>query len=217
LIAVYSDDPALYEIISKNLSIHDFNTVNVFFDLDCKIDDVKELYPKERGASKTFGFAGFYNAGANRIRIAFAQAGFPISELDARNKHRRFKAIYGVAYNYAQQVVQVLEKGEVITSLLGRPVKVQNPEEAFMKGFNSLIQGAASDINLYSAWQVTQACPDAVPLGFIHDSVLFEVPEGIIESADVLINQVFTGYEFQTTHGPIRLKIEGGVSDTWEK
>lgn len=215
LIAVYSDDPALFEIIDKGLSIHCYNT-KVFFGLDCDVKDVKKLYPAERQAAKTVSFALFYNAGANRIQTAFTQAGFPITELQARNIHRKFKDAYAKAYSYGQQVVKHLEDGESLPNLLGRPIKIQNPEECYMTGFNSLIQGSASDITLHSAFESARV-QYIEPLLFVHDSVTFEVPDNCVSSADDYIKMCFTDYKFNTANGPLKLSIEGGVADRWEK
>lgn len=219
LIALYSEDSTLYEIVDSGTSIHDFNVVN-FFELDEEYSVVKTKYPQHRKASKNVGFALFYNAGKNRIRIAFAQAGFIITEEQAARIHRVFKKRFKEAHAYGMEVVEFMEKGNVLFNLLGRPLAIEHAEDAYMKAFNKLIQSSASDLNLegaYRAWKAFQkASIDATPILFVHDFVGFEIREDQVSEADAILQRELVGFDLTTKHGQIKLEIEGGVSDRWE-
>ena len=220
LIALYSDDPTLYEIIKSGISIHDHNT-KVFFGYDTPYEEVKKKHANERAAAKNVGFALFYNAGHNRIRIAFAQKGYHLGESECRELHKRFKNAYKTATDYSKEIVRYLEQGGTLQNLLGRPLKIQDPQDAYMKGFNSLIQGSASDYLLHSAERATQAFKQAkisaYPLLFVHDYVAFEVEETRVIEADEMLKKALTDYELVNSHGPIHLEVDGGISDRWEK
>jgi DNA polymerase-1 len=220
LIALYSEDPTLYEIIRSGVSIHDHNT-KVFFGLDTPYEAVKKLHPNERAASKNVGFALFYHAGANRIRIAFAQKGYHLTDSECRELHRRFKASYSTAMEYAKEIVRWLEKGNVLPNLLGRPIRIEKAEDAYMKGFNTLIQSSASDYLLHAAHsalrQLASEGIEAHPLLFVHDFVCFEVEESKVETADTIIKNALIDFDLKNSLGSIELEVEGGVMSQWDK
>lgn len=217
LIAAYTEDPALLDIIETGESIHNVNTV-AFFGLDCPPSEVPEKYPRERKASKNCGFALFYNAGANRIRIAFTQAGFPVSTSEARRAHKNFLEKYSTAISYAREVVEAFEQGEIIHNLLGRPIKIQNPQDAYMTGFNTLIQSSASDINLdrmhAAIIRLRASGIQCYPVLTVHDYVGIEVI-GDVEKADQIIREELTDLSLPTTNSSIKLEVDGGVSNEW--
>ncbi len=219
LIAYYTEDPVLCNILKDGTSIHDFNCKK-WFKLDCSYEDVKKLYPKQRKATKNVGFALFYNAGFNRIKIAFAQAGFLITDEEAKQIHKQFKIDFKVAYKEAQKVVHRFQQGEVITNLFGRPLIIEVPQDAYMKGFNKLIQSSASDYLLHSAHRAMgeflPAGIEAHPLLFVHDYAGFEVEESRAADAAKIIADSMTDYTLMTAHGRINLEVEGGISDAWE-
>lgn len=219
LIAYYTEDPVLCDILKDGTSIHDFNCVK-WFKLDCDCKDVKTLYPKQRKATKNVGFALFYNAGFNRIKIALAQAGFLISDDEAKKIHKQFKIDFKIAHREAQKVVHRFQQGEIVTNLLGRPLIVEVPQDAYMKGFNKLIQSSASDYLLHSAHRafklMVDAKIDAHPILFVHDYVGFEVKESQAVDAAEIIKFSMTDYKLMTSHGQINLEVDGGISDVWE-
>lgn len=220
LIALYSNDPVLYQLIINDISIHDHN-VKVFFGAQEPHSQIKKLYPVQRSAAKNCGFALFYNAGANRIRIAFAQKGFPVSFEQCKEIHHRFKESYKVAYEAANDVVRYMESGGIITNLFGRPLKIQVPQDAFMTAFNTLIQSSASDLLLEGATRADEQMRaegiNAHPVLFVHDFVAYEVPEQHVARANEIIVNSLTSFELNTAHGPLPLAVEGGIMDRWEK
>ncbi len=222
LIALYSSDPVLYEIIKEGISLHDYNT-KVFFGLgeEVSLSSIKKSYAKERAAAKGIGFALFYNAGARRIRITFAENGYHLSEQECREIHRRFKHSFKTAYEYGMQVVRYMERGEVLSNLLDRPLRIEDPDDAYMKAFNRLIQSSASDLLLEGALRADAALKaagiQAHPLLFVHDYLGMEVEEGRAEEAAKIIERELTNFELVNAHGRIALEVEGGITDRWEK
>lgn len=220
LIAAYTEDPPLMQTIQTGESIHNVNTVT-FFGLDCKPSEVPELYPKHRKAAKNIGFALFYFAGANRIRIAFTQAGFPITQNEARKIHKNFLTKHEKAISFAKELVEAFEQGEVVKNLLGRPIRIEHAEDAYMQGFNTLVQSSASDINLdrmHAALEILkQLGIKAYPVLTVHDYAGIEVvgDDATVEKANAFIAGALTDFSLQTSFGEVNLEVEGGISNEW--
>lgn len=220
LIALYTEDPALYEVLSQGISIHNKNA-KVFFNLDCDVREVDKLHPKERKAAKTVGFALFYGAGWRRIKASFMAAGYQVSDKDAKAMLKRFKETYQQAFDTHEYLTSLFEKGEIIKNIAGRPVKIQVWENPYMQGFNTLVQSSASDLNIRAcqkardAWQ--ERGIEARPLLLIHDCIVAEAKaDQAAQAADILVESM-TSFNLQTANGPLKLQVEGGVSDVWEK
>lgn len=221
LIALYSGDKRLYEILDKGESIHDHNA-NALFTLDCPIHDVAKRFPRERKCAKTIGFACFYGAGWRRIKLAFASAGFPISDAQAKEMLAKLKAYYPEAFAYHKEITQVFEEGETVHNLVGRPINLQPHENPYMQGFNTLIQSSASDLNLMACekfWKdsIQELGGGAYPLLVIHDCIMAEAKEQYACYADDFLQWAMTNFKLKSDNGHIKLKVEGGVSDHWAK
>jgi DNA polymerase I-like protein with 3'-5' exonuclease and polymerase domains len=216
IIAEYTSDPVLTEVVRSGVSLHDQNT-KIFFGFDEPIDAIKHAYPNERAASKNVGFALFYNAGVNRIRIAFAQKGYHLTEGQCRQILNRFRSSYRTAYEYAKELVAHMEAGNVFQNLVGRPLRIENPEDAYMTAFNMLIQSSASDIILEAADRAQKEYDrlglDAHVILFVHDMLAVEARSDIVELAEQILIKSMT--DFPTLEIP--LAVEGGVSVRWEK
>lgn len=220
LLAFYAEDPMLYDLIKNDKSIHNANA-KIFFNLDCEIEDVKDKYPKERNVAKHIGFALFYGAGINRILETFANFGFVITEHQAREIHENMKEHYKQVFDFHKQLTKAFESGDVIRNVVGRPIKIQAWESAYMNGLNTLVQSSASDMLLLAAYnanvEMESAAIDATPLLFVHDAVLFEVDKGHAAKADKIIRKHLLGFDLTTELGKIDLQIEGGINDVWKK
>jgi len=219
LISLYTADPALHEIVSSGASIHDYN-VRVFFDFDTPLSDVKTKHAAERVAAKNVGFALFYNAGANRIRIAFAQRGYHLNNSQCKQLLHRFRESYETAFEYSREIVNHMEDGNVLPNILGRPVYIENPEDCYMKAFNMLVQSSASDLllegSLRALTEMRVKGLDAHPLLFVHDYVGFEVSDADVEVANEIIKSCLTSFHLENSLGITPLEVEGGVSKVWE-
>lgn len=218
LIALYSGDSKLYEILEKGESIHDHNA-KAMFGLDCPVNEVSTKFPKERKTVKNIGFACFYGAGWRRISKVFAAGGFPISDAEAKAKLKLLRSYYPKAFEFHREVTEVFERGETVTNLFGRPINLQPHENPYMQGFNTLIQSSASDLNLRAceiAWKKWDKSK-AYPLLVIHDCIIAEAEAGYAEEAEQILIEAMTGFKLESDNGPIKLRVEGGISDNWEK
>lgn len=220
LIALYSGDKTLYDILDKGESIHDHNAI-AMFGLDCTPAEVSSKYPKQRKTVKNIGFACFYGAGWRRISQVFAAGGFPITDAEAKAKLQLLKSYYPQVFEFHREITEIFEAGETVINLLGRPINLQKHDNVYMTGFNTLIQSSGSDINVHACEKFWDACKKhgdtAKPLLLIHDCVIAEAKvAGADDVAEHLVN-CMTDYKLESVNGPIQLRVEGGVSSAWEK
>ena len=179
------------------------------------------MYPKERHASKQVGFALFYGAGPARIEHTFNSLGFMIPRNEAEHMYNKFKTHYQDAIKFHRNITRYFEGGGIINNLFGRPLKIQDTKDAYMKGFNTLIQSSASDLNLQAGSIATERWKeqglDCKVLLLVHDCILAECREDDVEAADKILVESMTGFKLSNALGKIPLKVEGGVSDVWSK
>ncbi len=224
LIALYSGDKRLYEILEKGESIHDHNA-KAMFGLECDVNRVADGYPKERKTVKNIGFACFYGAGWKRISKVFAAGGFPITDQQAKDKLALLKSYYPQVFEFHREITETFERGETVVNLLGRPINLQRHENPYMQGFNTLIQSSASDLNLEACCEFSRnSYKGAQPLLVVHDFIMAESPTGpafdglSIEDVNAgRLRELMTRFNLQSVNGPIKLRVEGGVSDGWDK
>lgn len=216
LIALYSDDRALYDIISSGTSIHDYNA-KLLFNFQDPVDQIKELYPKQRQTIKNIGFAIFYGAGHRRLEAVFKTAGFMISSAEAKKMLAKLKDVYRDVFKFHESITEIFENGEVVYNLLGRPLVIPEKKNAYMKGFNTLIQSSASDLNLHACHKASKQWKDAHPLLVVHDFILAEARKEVSAEAEKILVDAMTGFDLSCTHGKIELKVEGFRGQEWKK
>lgn len=219
LIALYTADPAFYDITATDKSFHDVNT-KIFFGFTDPLETIKDKYPKHRQATKRIGFSLCYGAGYRRIQKSFTEDGFFFTPAECKRFHENFKRQYGKVTQFHDELTRLFEGGGTVPNLLGRPIKIQDPREAYMKGFNRLIQSSASDLCLEGARrameQMRQGNIECHPVLFVHDFVCFEVEETKAEPAAEIISGAMVDFNLSNELGPITLKVEGGVMSHWE-
>lgn len=219
LIALYTNDKNFYDITATDKSFHDVNT-KVFFNLSDPLEDIKTKYPKHRQAVKRIGFSLCYGAGYRRIQKSFTEDGFFFTASECKQFHEAFKNQYKGVTEFHDNLTTLFESGGMVHNLLGRPIRIQDPRDAYMKGFNRLIQSSASDLCLEGARRALEALRlegvTCSPVLFVHDFVCFEVEESAAEFASSVISKAMVDFNLTNEHGPIKLSVEGGVMDNWK-
>jgi DNA polymerase I-like protein with 3'-5' exonuclease and polymerase domains len=220
LIALYSEDVNLFDTVTGGQSIHNANA-KIFLGLDCEVDEVKDKYPTERQAAKNVGFGLFYGSGWRQIQRTFMNAGIPVTDREAKDMLKRFKEHYRSAFEFHDKITTQFAKGEIINNLMGRPIKIGNPDDAYMKGFNTLVQSSASDLCMRGAERATQAWREAGldchNLLYVHDCIVAECKaEDATRASEILVDSM-TNFKLTNRLGQIKLQVEGGVYDEWRK
>jgi len=220
LIALYTNDPTLYELVKQGISIHDYTT-QLYFEhtQDVPVTEIKHAYPKERKAAKEVGLALFYGAGARQIQAALQKRGYQKTEADCKRLLYRFRDAFQTAFKFKRELTEHLEMGEHVVNLFGRPIKIQDPQDAYMKGFNTLVQSSASDLLIEGAFRASQEFRkrqiDGTPVLFVHDFLGVEVDDEQAQEADEIIRRSLTDFNLSCSLGPIPLEVEGGTTKFW--
>lgn len=216
ILAFYSEDPVLCQLLINKEDFHG-TTALAAFNLECSSREVKQLYPSLRDIAKTIGLAVLYGAGANQVLQVLHRNGLVEATLqDAKTIVNRIRELYRGVWEFKRALDAELTTGGVIYSLLGRPIKIADPDDVYMKGLNRLIQGSASDHIADCAVSIYEQT-DATPLALVHDEIVSEVRDDLASKAEQQIDAIMTARQLPTKYGNIPLRIEGKVSHKWEK
>lgn len=217
LMGYYSEDSRLCALNISETNFHDYIT-DLVFSLSCPLTEIKSNYPKERDFAKEFDLSMFYGAMHKRIQASAMKHGFNFTLNRCKDIYETFKEEFQEFYRWKEDFDSQLKGGAIIKNLFGRPFTLP-PREVYMKGVNTLIQSSASDLVLESAKRIQDKLS---PLGaqvllLVHDEIVTEIPEDKVSQCVEIIEESMTNYSLTTKHGPIKLKVEGKVSNTWEK
>lgn len=213
LMAYYTEDVALTTLIQEGKSLHSVNAI-IMFNLDCEESEVKEKYNKERDIAKTIGLAVLYGAGWRQVELACRKEGIFFTERQCKDIVDRIRDSYRGVWEFKKALDNELIRGEIIYNLLGRPIKFTDPDDVYMKGFNTLIQGSASDLVLDIGLDISKI-DNCKPVLFVHDSIITKYDgSGSIELCANVIKEKF---ERKLTNGitTFKLKVDGGYSNVW--
>jgi DNA polymerase I-like protein with 3'-5' exonuclease and polymerase domains len=177
--AVLSGDQALMDVFRQGGDFHS-TIAHKVFGLTCEIEQVKDLYPQLRQASKAISFGILYGAGPAKIAET---AGISMNE--AKEVIAQYFATFHKLKKWIDKTqAEIMENGFVY-SVFGRKRRVPNvfsisQEErghAVRSALNFLVQSVASDINLMIAidmnnWLKENKHVRAEIFALVHDSIL---------------------------------------------
>lgn len=220
LIAYYSNDPVLYDVINKKQDFHGLNT-KIFFGLDEPIEKIKELYPHERKVGKTVGLALMYGAGPWRLKETAMQYGYDWHIDQCKERYEDFKETYRDVFAFRDRLNKKLEAGEWVPNILKRPIKIHAKKDVYMTGLNTLIQSSASDLVLNSAHLIQKRIKDnklnGTVVSLVHDEIISRSKQQDSDKIDAFIRRAMTEYNLVNKLGPIPLEVEGKMARRWEK
>ncbi len=219
VVAFYSEDPLLVDLIQKGGDFHGYNC-NAILGTEWDLKTLKKQHPEERDLAKEVGLAVLYGAGGMRIYACSVKRRFKLTEAECRQGVIRLRDAWPDVVKFKKQVDRKADSGAPIENIFGRK-RVFEPDDVYMKAFNSLIQGTASDLLLASTRRAQEKFDklgiDAHLLMTVHDEVVFEVPEALAEECDKIITECMTDWKLDTPMGAVPLRVEGKISDRWEK
>lgn len=215
LIAYYSNDQRLCELILEGRDFHSTNAQFVF-NLDCSVDEVKARFPDHRAAAKEFGLSVLYGAGKNTVKKSLLKRGFSFSEEDCKKFVYRLRDLYSGVWEFKLEVDKALIARETLFNYMGRPIYFENQEDVYMKGFNKLIQGSGSDIVQESGRNIRE---DGVARSvlLIHDELVLKAKKENEAAATKSAEYHMTKWKMPTPHGELKFKVEGANDVYWRK
>lgn len=200
LAAVLSGDKELKQVFIDNADFHSTIAKRVF-NLPCKVEEVKSLYPDLRQSAKTVTFSILYQAGAfnlyeqvnTYIRDNNLDLSFSMQDAEEAIK-AYFREFPGLRKWIDDNKVLIRRQGYVY-SAFGRKRRLPNVRSdvqsvsahAVRSGLNFLVQSPASDVNLLAAvdmqnWLDQNPEIDAKMFALVHDSILAEVKEEHVDT-----------------------------------
>lgn len=211
VLAHLADDAGLKEAFLHGQDIHT-HTAALIFNLLPEL-----VMPDQRRIAKTINFGVMYGMSAFRLSNELQ-----ISRKDAQtfidNYFNRFSGVRAFMQHVREEAVRTKK----VTTLLGRErfvpqiVSRNKVEQAGAERIvvNTVIQGSAADIMKLAMIKVVDAMQreklDSRLLLQVHDELIFEVPEGELESMKALVkHQMEEAYRLSI---PLRVNLETGRS-----
>ena len=164
------------------------------FGLTCAVEDVAELYPKLRQASKAISFGILYGAGARKVSDEVNKQGGNLSVREAQRVIDDYFRAFPKLKKWIDDNIDFIEKNAFIYSTFGRKRRLPNVKSKdrsiqgheVRSGLNFLVQSVASDINLLGAIDAHQELKSknmgAKIFALVHDSILAEVPDEEVDA-----------------------------------
>lgn len=199
--AVLSKDAELMSVFLEGGDFHSTMAKRVF-KLPCAVEDVKELFPLQRQAAKAVTFGILYGAKANKISAQVTKdSGVYFSKAEAQEViDEYFKTFKGLKKWLEREEAAILSNGFTY-SHFGRKRRLRNISSdnaglvahEVRSGINFLIQSPSSDINLLGAIEMQGIIKarklDAKIFALVHDSVLAEVREDLVDEYTALLSE----------------------------
>jgi DNA polymerase-1 len=220
LAAKVADEKQMIEAFIQRIDLHALTASRL---LNKSLDQVSK---GDRQLAKAVNFGLLYGMSPQGLlKYARAKYSVELSEAEAKQAHRSFFKTYPALQAWHERLIAELERcgPEGVyeaRTLFGRRRFLR----AYKAGWPNLteaanfqVQGLAAD-GLKRAmalmWQRREECPEAVPVLFVHDEVVIEVPEGRAEAArEWLIGCMRDGMQPLAEEVPI--EVEAVIATTW--
>jgi DNA polymerase I-like protein with 3'-5' exonuclease and polymerase domains len=191
--AVLSGDKNLQEVFSSGGDFHS-TIAKMVFNLPCKVEDVKKVYPAMRQSAKAISFGILYGSGANKVSQTVSKAtgeSYPVEQ--ARDDIKQYFTKFKKLKNWLDTRKTFIEQNGYTYSFFGRKRRLPNvfssdkgiAAHEVRSGINAEVQSLASDVNLLGAMgtanEIITANIDAKIFMLVHDSIVALVKEEQVE------------------------------------
>jgi DNA polymerase-1 len=207
VMAHLSGDQNLIQAFKDGVDIHKRTAAFIF-----GIDEA-QIGPDQRRVAKTINFGVIY--GMSAFRLA-RDLGIPNAR--AQGFIDAYFSTYSGVAEFIQRTIEETEASGYVTTMFGRRRKIEailsknktERQAAQRVAVNTPIQGSAADIvkraMLAVDSRIGREMPDLSMLLQVHDELVFEAPEHLVPSAEVLIRQVMESAAVLSV--PLRVSIE---------
>lgn len=190
----------------------------------CDVREVKQRFPAYRDCAKTAGLSILYGTGAKKLQATVLKIlGVKLSVGKCSEIIENYRAALSQLSDYKAEIEFALANQKIGYNLLGRPLYIESNEQLYMTAFNTMIQGSASDMLVYSAVSLIAPALDKQGikyniLALVHDEILIELPEDQAERITREIIEPAMTIELQKALGlKVSLKIEYNINKRWVK
>lgn len=196
--AVLSGDKNLQKIFLQGGDFHSSIAKQVF-NLSCPIEEVKNLYPLDRQASKAVTFGVMYGSGAKKVADTVNKEGGNLTLSDAQEVIDQYFTKFSKLKKWLKSREEFIKANGFTYSFTGRKRRLVNvfstdkgiAAHEVRSGINSEIQSICSDINLLGAIDTANEIKikklDANIIALVHDSVVAVVKdENVDEYCEIL-------------------------------
>jgi len=220
LAAKVANEKQMIEAFTKGIDLHALTASRL---LDKPLSRVEKA---DRQVAKAVNFGLLYGMSPEGL-LEYARAKYSVelSEAGAKQAYRSFFETYPALKAWHKRLIVELERCEPegvyeARTLFGRrrflwAYKAGRPN--LTEAANFQVQGLAADglkRALALMWQRREECPEAVPVLFVHDEVVIEVPEERAEAArEWLVGCMRDG--MQPLANPVPIEVEAVIATTW--
>ena len=223
VIAELSKEPKLVDAFKRGVDPYSVFAKDMF-SLDMPVEDIKQEAPLYREAGKVGVLSILYRTGPKKLRVSMQKIlGQSISLQEAKTYIDNFKTGLPTLQYYDEQLQYALLNKKIVFNLLGRPFRIESNDDVYMKGLNSLVQGSASDLLVYS--QVNLVLPELLRQGVWHETKMWVHDEAVLELkadeaeqvAEEIIKPAMTTKLQEHLKLDVPLKLSYTCNKMWEK
>jgi DNA polymerase I-like protein with 3'-5' exonuclease and polymerase domains len=225
IVAHYAKELTMIEAYKNNQDIHELTaansrgyTVEEFKKIDPK------LYKQYRYEAKAENFGFVYGISPEGFReYARTTYGINISLRDAEKKRDAYFKKYPELLNYHKEFKNKAKQFKYVRTFFGRKVHLPDIDSSIggirghaeRNAINSPIQGTAGEMTIFAVTLLMIRLPKSIKIvNTIHDSILFYVPDNILEQALILIRETMENLPLKLYFGraidslPIKVDFE---------
>lgn len=139
-------------------------------------DVIKDALKKSVRSQAKVAVLGYgYNMGPKKMVTQSYDAGFVVSEADAKASYKAYWKLFSDIKQYADSLVKIREAGKPLYTLFGYRIVCDS-----YKAYNAMVQGTLSGLMHYFT-QLMMEQDYARFITIIHDEDVFELPENRLE------------------------------------
>jgi DNA polymerase I-like protein with 3'-5' exonuclease and polymerase domains len=187
--ALLSKDPTLRDAYANGRDLHRLIVSATTGIPESQVTDA------DRKKGKAINFLFLYGGGVDTYRTrAFVSYGLDITEKEAQHHREVFDKTYaGLRWWQSEQYAEHQLGGGVLT-VGNRWLPFRDPDDCYTASRNYLIQGSAADLQYLAIQRVHQAIQgmDAHLVNFVHDELVLEVREDLVEKVSALVKDAMT-------------------------
>lgn len=229
ILAHFSEDPHLLETFLNDHDSHGATAVNMFEHVNCKPDEVKEKYPKERTVAKVLNFGLIYGMSPYSLYKTLYDFGVDdITEEKAEEYYDQYFANYVGVDEFITSQKRFAKRHGYVYTLTGRKRRLPdiNSSNYRKAGYNERlavnapIQGSAGDIienaqvKIHNNDRLKEL--DAKMLIQIHDELVFSIPyENLEESISIIKDKM--EHPFGDAELKIPLKVDYDTGENYQQ